>query len=106
MGRHSHLYATSSSVLLRVDESGESHRVSQELGTRVEGRQHVLGLQRRRFWRELAFSAAILSADALAVAIVLVLLAQLPLHVGPQHAEFLMGLIPLNPPALLRRGLN
>ena len=102
MGRHSHLYATSSSVLLRVGESGESHRVSQEFGTRMEGRQPVLGLQRRRFWRELAFSAAILSADALAVALVLVFLAQVPLHFGPQHVEFVKGLIPPNPPALLR----
>jgi exopolysaccharide biosynthesis polyprenyl glycosylphosphotransferase len=63
----------------------------------------VLGLQQRRFWRELAFSAAILSADALAIAIVFVLLAQLPLHFGPQHVDFVKGLIPPNPPALLRR---
>ena len=73
------------------------------LFTRLEGRQRVLSLQQRRFWRELAFSAAILSADALTIAVVFVFLAQLPLHVGPTHVEFVRGLIPPNPAALLRR---
>lgn len=44
-----------------------------------------------------------LSADALAIAIVFVLLAQIPLHFGPVHAEFVAGLIPPSPSALLRR---
>jgi exopolysaccharide biosynthesis polyprenyl glycosylphosphotransferase len=76
---------------------------SEELFSRLEGRQRVLSLQQRRFWRELAFSAAILSADALTIAIVFVTLAQIPFHVGPRHVEFVRGLIPPNPPALLRR---
>ena len=32
-----------------------------------------------------------------------VVLAQYPFHVGQWHAEFMNGLIPTNPPALLRR---
>jgi exopolysaccharide biosynthesis polyprenyl glycosylphosphotransferase len=88
------------------DGDGPKARVSTptpSLFTRLEGRQRVLALQRRRFWRELAFSAAILSADALTIAVVFVFLAQLPLHVGSSHMEFVRGLIPPNPPALLRR---
>ena len=88
---------------LSAGESTASQPVPKEGVSRLDGRQRVLGLQRRRFWRELAFSAAILSADALTVAIVFVLLAQLPLQFGPLHAEFVRGLIPPNPPALLRR---
>ena len=88
---------------LSAGESTASQPVSKEGVSRLDGRQRVLGLQRRRFWRELAFSATILSADALTVAIVFVLLAQLPLQLGPLHAEFVRGLIPPNPPALLRR---
>jgi exopolysaccharide biosynthesis polyprenyl glycosylphosphotransferase len=70
---------------------------------RLEGRQRVLALQRRRFWRELAFAGAMLTADALTVAVVFVVLAQLPIHVGASHVEFVRGLIPIAPPALLRR---
>jgi exopolysaccharide biosynthesis polyprenyl glycosylphosphotransferase len=70
---------------------------------RLEGRQHVLALQRRRFWRELAFAAAMLSADALTVAVVFVVLAQLPLAFGVAHVEFVRGLLPATPDALLRR---
>jgi exopolysaccharide biosynthesis polyprenyl glycosylphosphotransferase len=90
-------------VSVLAGENRASQPVSRELVSRLEGRQRVLGLQQRRFWRELAFSAAILSADALTIAIVFVLMAQLPLHFGPQHADFVKGLIPPNPPALLRR---
>jgi exopolysaccharide biosynthesis polyprenyl glycosylphosphotransferase len=70
---------------------------------RLEGRQRVLALQRRRFWRELVFSGATLSADALTVAVVFVVLAQVPIHVGAAHMEFVRGLLPTTPPALLRR---
>lgn len=77
--------------------------VSRELASRLEGRQHVFDLQQRRFWRELAFSGAMLAADALAIATVFILLAQVPLHFGPAHAEFVAGLIPPTPSALLRR---
>jgi exopolysaccharide biosynthesis polyprenyl glycosylphosphotransferase len=70
---------------------------------RLEGRQRVLALQRRRFWRELAFAGAMLSADALTVAVVFVILAQLPIPVHAQHLEFVHGLIPITPAALLRR---
>jgi exopolysaccharide biosynthesis polyprenyl glycosylphosphotransferase len=63
----------------------------------------VLALQRRRFWRELAFAGAMLSADALTVAVVFVVLAQIPFHVGASHLEFVHGLLPTTPPALLRR---
>ena len=71
--------------------------------SRLKGRQRVLSLQRRRFWRELAFAATILSADALTIAVIFVLLAQLPLNASPAHVEFVRGLIPPNPPALIRR---
>ena len=84
-------------------ETRASQPVSKELVSRLEGRQRVLGLQQRRFWRELAFSAAILSADALTIAVVFVLMAQLPLYFGDLHSEFVKGLIPPNPAALLRR---
>lgn len=77
--------------------------VSRELASRLEGRQQVFDLQQRRFWRELAFSGAMLAGDALACAIVFVLMAQLPIHFGPVHAEFVAGLIPPTPSALLRR---
>ena len=70
---------------------------------RLGGRHRVLSLQRRRFWRELAFAAAILSADALTIAVVFVLLAQLGLKTDAGSAEFMRGLFPANPPALLRR---
>ena len=91
--------------------SGPGHGVaggdgddSPPLLVRLEGRQRVLSLQRRRFWRELAFAVAMLSADALTIAVLFVLLAQLPLvHPGARSAEFVRGLIPPNPPALLRR---
>ncbi|MDB4915650.1 MAG: hypothetical protein JWM95_3294, partial [Gemmatimonadetes bacterium] len=77
--------------------------VSRGLASRLEGRQRVLGLQQRRFWRELAFAGVMLSADALAIGTVFVLLAQMPIHFGPAHAEFVAGLIPPTPSALLRR---
>jgi exopolysaccharide biosynthesis polyprenyl glycosylphosphotransferase len=70
---------------------------------RLEGRQHVLALQRRRFWRELGFAAATLAADALTVAVVFVVLAQLPIHVGDGQREFVGFLLPTTPAALLRR---
>src|SRR4051794_36039634 len=70
---------------------------------RLEGRQRVLSLQRRRFWRELFFAGAMLSADALTVAVVFVILAQLPIPVPVAHVEFVRGLLPTTPPALLRR---
>jgi exopolysaccharide biosynthesis polyprenyl glycosylphosphotransferase len=70
---------------------------------RLEGRQRVLALQRRRFWRELAFAGAMLTADALTVAVVFVLLAQLPIHYGAAHTEFVRGLLPATPDGLLRR---
>jgi hypothetical protein len=76
---------------------------SPSLLVRLEGRQRVLGLQRRRFWRELAFAGAMLSADALTVAVVFVIFAQLPIHVGSAHTEFVRGLLPQSPDALLRR---
>jgi exopolysaccharide biosynthesis polyprenyl glycosylphosphotransferase len=71
--------------------------------TRLEGRHHVLQLQRRRFWRELAFATAMLSADALTIAVLFVVLAHVPFQMGQRHAEFMSGLIPSSPPALLRR---
>ncbi|MEP6998872.1 MAG: sugar transferase [bacterium] len=70
---------------------------------RMEGHARVLGLQQRRFRRELAFSAAVLSADALTIALIFVTLAQLPANFGPLHTTFVTGLIPANPVALLRR---
>src|SRR5260221_13853065 len=76
---------------------------AQQLVSRLEARQHVLALQRRRFWRELAFAFAIFAAHALTIPVVFVLLARIPIRVDPLHAEFVKGLIPTNPPALLRR---
>jgi exopolysaccharide biosynthesis polyprenyl glycosylphosphotransferase len=70
---------------------------------RLEGRQHVLALQRRRFWRELGFATAMLAADALTVAVVFVVLAQLPIPVTDAQREFVGFLLPSTPPALLRR---
>jgi exopolysaccharide biosynthesis polyprenyl glycosylphosphotransferase len=70
---------------------------------RLEGRQHVLALQRRRFWRELGFAAATLAADALTVAVVFVVLAQLPIPIAEGHREFVNFLLPATPQALLRR---
>ena len=71
--------------------------------SRLKGRQRVLSLQQRRFWRELAFAGTILSADALTIAVIFVLLAQFPLNANPLHTDFVRGLIPPNPPALFRR---
>ena len=70
---------------------------------RLGGRQRVLALQRRRFWRELGFATAMLAADALTVAVVFVLLARLPIHIRPAQLEYVTGLLPATPPALLRR---
>ncbi|HEX7977577.1 MAG TPA: exopolysaccharide biosynthesis polyprenyl glycosylphosphotransferase [Gemmatimonadaceae bacterium] len=70
---------------------------------RLGGRQHVLALQRRRFWRELGFAAATLAADALTVAVVFVVLAQLPIPLPSAQLEFVHFLIPSTPQALLRR---
>ena len=91
-----------------VPPEGDQERASQAvlspgLFTRLERRQRVLTLQQRRFWRELAFSSAILAADALTIAIVFVVLAQMTFDFGPQHSDFVRGLIPQNPPALIRR---
>ncbi|MEO8622137.1 MAG: hypothetical protein ABI625_13790, partial [bacterium] len=69
----------------------------------MDGHERVLGLQQRRFRRELAFSAAVLSADALTIAIIFVTVAQLPVNFGPLHPTFVTGLIPVDPGALLRR---
>ena len=86
-----------------VEHETDAPPVSRELASRLQGRQRVLDLQQRRFWRELAFSGAMLSADALTIATVFVLLAQLPIHFGSEHAEFVAGLLPPTPSALLRR---
>lgn len=86
-----------------LENEVDSRPGSREFASRLEGRQRVLDLQQRRFWRELAFAGGMLFADALAIAIVFVLLAQVPLHFGPTHAEFVAGLIPPSPSALLRR---
>ena len=90
-----------------VPPAAGGNRVSQSVPTqalfsRLEGRHRVLALQRRRFWRELAFFGAVLGADALTTAFVFVLVAQLPARYG-MDSEFVRFLIPLNPPALLRR---
>ncbi len=88
------------------DEAGSSRpqiTPPSQITSRLEGRHRVLALQRRRFWRELAFAAAILAADAVSIAVVFVILAQLPIQLQPLHGEFARGLLPLNPPALLRR---
>jgi len=69
----------------------------------MEGHERVLGLQQRRFRRELAFSAAVLSADALTIAIIFVTLAQFPTNFGPFHGSFVTGLVPANPVSLIRR---
>lgn len=90
----------------REPEPPPAARITPEtpsLRTRLEGRHRVLALQRRRFWREIAFATAILSADVLTIAVIFVLLAQLPLHPGARSAEFVRGLLPPDPPALLRR---
>ena len=70
---------------------------------RLEGRQHVLARQRRRFWRERGFATAMLAADALTVASVFVVLAQLPIPFADAQREFVTFLLPSSPPALLRR---
>ena len=70
---------------------------------RLGGRQRVLALQRRRFWRELGFAGAMLAADALTVAVVFVMLAQLPIPVPSGQLEFVHFLLPSTPQALLRR---
>jgi exopolysaccharide biosynthesis polyprenyl glycosylphosphotransferase len=70
---------------------------------RLGGRQHVLALQRRRFWRELGFATAMLAADALTAAVVFVVLAQLPIPVHSAQLEFVHFLLPSTPQALLRR---
>ena len=77
--------------------------VSTGLVSRLGSRHRVLELQRRRFWRELAFSTGVLAVDALTIAILFVLLAQYPFHPSPRHLEFVTTLIPPTPPALLRR---
>jgi exopolysaccharide biosynthesis polyprenyl glycosylphosphotransferase len=76
---------------------------SPSLLVRLEGRQHVLALQRRRFWRELGFAAATLAADALTVAVVFVVLALVVIPVTGSQREFVGFLLPATPPALLRR---
>ena len=70
---------------------------------RLGGRHRVLALQRRRFWRELGFATAMLAADALTVAVVFIILAQLPIPVPSAQREFLHFLLPSTPQALLRR---
>src|SRR3954447_24708287 len=70
---------------------------------RLGGRPRVLALQRRRFWRELGFATAMLAADALTVAVVFVVLAQLPIPVPSAQLEFVHFLLPSTPQALLRR---
>jgi len=70
---------------------------------RLGGRQRVRALQRRRFWRELGFATAMLAADALTVAVVFVVLAQLPIPVPSGQLDFVHFLLPSTPQALLRR---
>jgi len=70
---------------------------------RLEGRPRVLALQRRRFWRELGFATATLAADALTVAAVFVVLAQLLIPFTEAQRDFVGFLLPATPQALLRR---
>ncbi len=86
------------------DESGvDTQPPVAPLLARLQGRQRVLSLQRRRFWRELAFAVSMLTADALSIAVVFVVLSQIPLHPSAPSEEFFRLLIPADPSALLRR---
>ncbi len=76
--------------------------------TRLELRHRALGLQRRRFWRELTFGSLLVFADVLTVSTIFVIAAMLPLDgllpaLGDGAESFLRGLIPQTPSALLRR---
>ncbi|HLA89887.1 MAG TPA: exopolysaccharide biosynthesis polyprenyl glycosylphosphotransferase [Gemmatimonadaceae bacterium] len=76
--------------------------------SRLELRHRALGLQRRRFWRELTYGAILVVADILTLAAVFALLGMLPLDalipsLGEGGESFVRGLIPQTPIALARR---
>lgn len=76
--------------------------------TRLELRHRALGLQRRRFWRELTYGSVLVCADILTLSTIFALAGMLPLDqlipgLGDGGEPFLRGLIPQTPIALLRR---
>ena len=76
--------------------------------TRLELRHRALGLQRRRFWREVTYGSILVFADVLTVSTIFALAAMLPLDgilpsLGDGAETFLRGLLPQTPVALLRR---
>jgi len=75
---------------------------------RLGARQRAVRLQRRRFWREVAYGAVMLLADLVTLAAVFSLLAALPIGrigawLGADGAQFLGFLLPSDSIALLRR---
>jgi lipopolysaccharide/colanic/teichoic acid biosynthesis glycosyltransferase len=76
--------------------------------TRLELRHRALGLQRRRFWREVTYGSILVFADVLTLAAVFALAGMLPLDglmpsLGEGAETFLRGLIPQTTIALSRR---
>lgn len=76
--------------------------------TRLELRHRALGLQRRRFWREVTYGSILVFADVLTLSAIFALAGMLPLDglmnsLGDGAESFLRGLIPQTPVALLRR---
>lgn len=65
-------------------------------------------MQRRRFWREVAYGSLVLAGDFIALAAAFIALALLPIGtlgdlLGPDGRDFLRFLLPSDPPALVRR---
>ena len=76
--------------------------------TRLELRHRALGLQRRRFWREVTYGFILVFADVLTLSTIFALVALLPLDgllpsLGDGAETFFRGLIPQTTTALLRR---
>ncbi len=75
---------------------------------RLGARQRAVHLQRRRFWREVAYGGMVVASDAVTLALVFIIFSMIPLaaagaYLGPDGAEFLGFLIPAEPLPLLRR---
>ncbi|MDQ8164666.1 MAG: sugar transferase [Gemmatimonadota bacterium] len=74
----------------------------------LELRHRALGLQRRRFWRELTYGVVTLASDVLTLSLVFAVLGALPISAsfggfGEGGESFVRGLIPQTPQALARR---
>lgn len=94
------------SLGLRMHPNASTEPISHN--AKLGARQRAVRLQRRRFWREVAYGGLVIVSDFILLAAAFIVLAMLPLALaepwlGPGGAEFLRFLLPNEPLPLVRR---